>query len=152
MAVLDRFLLYLTNASSVDTYCIFLALRIFIVSVALFASQLHVSAFLNTFIGSYSSYNVLGAYMVIIAANFMHAGQFFLLLFHLLSFFKINFFEKYFQEHFQSVRRFGTRLGLTFWVQTVCQGYQQKTKVVASKERVMENGNILFSKMSSHPF
>ena len=33
----------------------------------------------------------------------------------LLTFFKINFFQKFFQEHCQSVKQFGPRSGPTFW-------------------------------------
>ena len=61
---------------------------------------------------------------------------------HLLTFFKIYFFKKFFQEHYQSVKWFGSRLGLTFfrsvlvWVQTVCKDYQQMTK---SRLKVLEN-------------
>ena len=53
----------------------------------------------------------------------------------LLNFFK-NDLKKFFQEHYQSVKLFGSRSGPTFyrmlvliWVQTVCKGYQQTTKV-----------------------
>ena len=45
---------------------------------------------------------------------FLHAGL--LLMFLLLSavFFKINFFKKLFQKHYQNVKRFGSRSGPTF--------------------------------------
>ena len=52
-------------------------------------------------------------------------------------FFQINFFKEIFHEHYQSVKLFGSRSGPTFWVQTVCQGSQQTTKVAASKGRVI---------------
>ena len=47
-------------------------------------------------------------------------------------FFKINFFEKYFQESHQSVKQFGlcsgpTKLSGLILVQTVCKSYQQTT-------------------------
>ena len=42
-------------------------------------------------------------------------------------FFKINIFKNFYQEHYQSV---------LIWVQTVCKGYQQVTKVATSKQRV----------------
>ena len=55
--------------------------------------------------------------------------------------FKLTFSKKVFQEQHQSVKQFGSRSGLTFfsgliWVQTVCRGYQQMTKVTTSGERV----------------
>ena len=43
----------------------------------------------------------------------------------LLTFFKINFFKKFFQEHYKSVKQFET--SVLIWVQTVCKGYQQTT-------------------------
>ena len=51
-------------------------------------------------------------------------------------FFKINFFKKLFQEHYESVKRFRSGSGPT-WVQTVYKGYlyQQTTKLsLQSKE------------------
>ena len=51
-------------------------------------------------------------------------------------FFKINFFKKLFQEHYQSVKLLGSRMLVLILVQTVCKGFQQMTKVTASKERV----------------
>ena len=54
----------------------------------------------------------------------------------LIFFFKISFFEKFFQEYHLSVKRFGSRSGLTehvlsglIWFQTVCKSYQQTTLV-----------------------
>ena len=52
----------------------------------------------------------------------------------LLTFFKTNVFKRFFQEHYQSVKQFGSRSGMTFcpvliWVQTVCKGNQQTTLV-----------------------
>ena len=53
-------------------------------------------------------------------------------------FFKTNFFKKLFQEHYKSVKQFGSRstdiLSVMIWVQTVCKGYQQTTKFAASKK------------------
>ena len=54
----------------------------------------------------------------------------------LLSCFQNELFIKFFQEHYQSVKEFGTRSGPTekirtyflsvlIWFQTVCKGYQQ---------------------------
>ena len=63
----------------------------------------------------------------------------------LLIFFSKLTFLKIFSERYQSVRQFGSKSGLTdrtyvlsvlIWVQTVCKGYQQMTKVAASKEVV----------------
>ena len=42
-------------------------------------------------------------------------------------FFKISSFKKFFQDHYQCQ---------LVWIQTVCKGYQQTTKVVPSKKRV----------------
>ena len=60
---------------------------------------------------------------------------------------KINFFEKFFQENHLSVKQIGSRSGRAkfrpdtlsglVWLQTVCEGYQQKAQVAASKERVL---------------
>ena len=44
-------------------------------------------------------------------------------------FFKIIFFENFYQELYQGVKPFGSRSGSTFWVQIVCKGYKQTTKV-----------------------
>ena len=57
-------------------------------------------------------------------------------------FFKINFFKKFFQEHYQSVKRFGSGSGQHSvgpdLGQNICKDYQQKTKVAANKERVKQ--------------
>ena len=50
-------------------------------------------------------------------------------------------FQKVFQEHYQSVKRFWIHirinvLSVLIWIQTFCKVYQQTTKVAASKERV----------------
>ena len=62
-----------------------------------------------------------------------------------------NFFKIFFQEHCQSVEQFGSRtanvLSVLIWVQTVCKGNQQKTKVVAGKERATY---ILVKNYNSH--
>ena len=55
------------------------------------------------------------------------------------NFFQNLLFQKrFFQEHYQGVKRFGSRSGrsVLIWVQTVCKVYQQTTEVAASKERV----------------
>ena len=44
----------------------------------------------------------------------LHAGCFMLLLLAADFFFKINFFKKFVQEHYQSDKRFGFRSGPTF--------------------------------------
>ena len=54
--------------------------------------------------------------------------------------FKINFFKKFFQEHYQCqtvwIRVRNDILSVLIWVQTVCKDYQQTIKVAASKESV----------------
>ena len=60
-----------------------------------------------------------------------------MLLCQLLTFFNINLFKKFYQEHYQSVKQFGSRSGRTFlsvliWVQTIYKEYQQMTKVVCA--------------------
>ena len=51
------------------------------------------------------------------------------LLWSAIFFFKINLNEKFFEEHYHSVKRFGSRLDpdvlyVLILVQTVCKGYQ----------------------------
>ena len=53
---------------------------------------------------------------------------------HLLNFFKINPFKNFFQEHYQSVKRLGSR-SKTIWFQTVCIIYKKTTKFVSSMEK-----------------
>ena len=60
----------------------------------------------------------------------------------LLIFFKINFFKKFFQGYYQcqtvwiQIRTdILSVMSVLIWVQTVCKGYQQTTKLDASKER-----------------
>ena len=57
---------------------------------------------------------------------------------HRLTFFKINFFRKFYYEHYQSVKGLELKFNMSVlsWVQTVCKGNQQMIKVAASKERV----------------
>ena len=50
-------------------------------------------------------------------------------------FFLNNFFKNIYREYYQSAKQFGSGSG-PIWVQTVCRGYQQKTKVAASGERI----------------
>ena len=54
----------------------------------------------------------------------------------LLSSFKIKLSNKFFQEQMVWIQIRIHILLLLIWVQTVCKGYQQMTKVAASKERV----------------
>ena len=50
--------------------------------------------------------------------------------FCLLIFFKINFFEKFFQDYHQSIKQFGSRSGPTFWSGSkLFASYQQMTLV-----------------------
>ena len=51
-------------------------------------------------------------------------------------FFKIYFFKKIFQEHYQSVKQFWIKirtniLPALIWVLTVCKGYQQTARLTA---------------------
>ena len=63
----------------------------------------------------------------------------------LLTFFKINFFKKNFRNTIrcQTIwsRSKTNVLWVLIWVQTVCKGYQQTTKVTASMERVEKISN-----------
>ena len=45
---------------------------------------------------------------------------------------------KFIQEYHQSVKQFGSRSGVPFWVHTVCNGYhfQQRTKVVTIERKL----------------
>ena len=72
--------------------------------------------------------------------NSLHAGLLFVPFCRLLTFFKINFFQKFFQEHYQNVKQFGSRSVLMF-----CRSLSgselfanviSRQKVTASKERV----------------
>ena len=45
-------------------------------------------------------------------------------------FFKINFFKKLFQEHYLSVKQFGSRSDRQNVQNSICKGYLQTTKVV----------------------
>ena len=56
-------------------------------------------------------------------------------------FFQINFSKKFFQEALTECQTVWIQirtniLSVLIWVQTVCKGYQQTTKVDASEERV----------------
>ena len=51
----------------------------------------------------------------------------------LLYFFKINFFEKFFQEHYQSDKQFGSRSGPTFW--RSCSGSKLFAKVISRRQK-----------------
>ena len=57
--------------------------------------------------------NLSSAAVVIgtLRVNSLHAGKFFTLFCHLLVFFKINLFQKFFQEYHQTVEQFGSRSG-----------------------------------------
>ena len=54
----------------------------------------------------------------------------------------LTFFEKFFQEHYISecqtnwAQMRNDRILVLIWVQTVCKGFRQKTKVAASKKRL----------------
>ena len=70
--------------------------------------------------------------------NSLPPGKFFMLFCRLI-FFKINFFEKFFQEYHLSVKQIGSRLGPTLsglvWVQSVCKSYQQRTLGEKNKKK-----------------
>ena len=72
-----------------------------------------------------------------------------------LTFFKINFFKKLFQEHYQKVEQFGSNMSILILIRTLCKGYlkknvlwvlirvltvcksyQQTAKVTANRQRV----------------
>ena len=54
---------------------------------------------------------------------------------HLLTFFKINLFLKILSGTLSECQTVWIQVRF-FWVQTVCKGYQQTTKVTASKEKI----------------
>ena len=59
--------------------------------------------------------------------NTLPPEKFFMPLCCLLFFFSKSTFSKKNQEYHLSVKQIGSRSGPTFWVQSVCKGYQQKT-------------------------
>ena len=65
-------------------------------------------------------------------------------------FFKINFFKKHFQEHKQCqivwIQIWTDVCRVLILVQTVCKGYPQTTKVVASNEK----DNVSFNNFESY--
>ena len=72
-------------------------------------------------------------------------GKFSMLLLLFVDFFKINFFKEFFQEHTQVSDNLDPDqdiLLVLIWVQTICKGYQQPTKVTAIKKRVYLNLNL----------
>ena len=75
-----------------------------------------------------------------VALNSLHAGYFSCLYCQQLIYFKFTFSQTQFsREHYQSVIRFESRsdrMSVQVWVQTICKGYQQITKVTVSKESV----------------
>ena len=54
----------------------------------------------------------------------------------LLTVFKHIFFKKFFQEHCQSAKWFGSRSGSTFFLQTVCKCYQQTRPLARKRNKV----------------
>ena len=71
------------------------------------------------------------------ACFFVVCGFFFFFLNYF--FFKKKKKKKNFQEYHHSVKQFESRsdiLASLIWIQTVCKGYQQTTKVATSGERV----------------
>ena len=71
-------------------------------------------------------------------------------------FLKIILLFSFFQEHHQSVKQFGSRPVWTFcrsatiWVQTVCNSYQQTTKVTASEDRAKDKYQGVHVKTVNH--
>ena len=58
-----------------------------------------------------------------------------------MTFFKINIFKKFFQEHFKSVKQVWIQirinvLSVLIWVQIVSKGYQQMTEVVVARKEL----------------
>ena len=68
----------------------------------------------------------------------LHAGYFSCFYCRLLSFFKINFFQKFFQKNYQS-NVLDSDQSVLIWVQTVCKGYRliKKKLPLARKELSM---------------
>ena len=58
----------------------------------------------------------------------------------LVTFFKVNFFKKSFQNNYQNVKQFGFCWTVLMWVQTVCKGYQQMTKVLTKSLSRVNSG------------
>ena len=89
--------------------------------------------------------------------NSLLPGKFFMLLCHLLIFFKINFFEKFFQEYHQNVKQFWIlirpdSLSGLIWVQIVCKSYQETILVGNQLKAELEqfNPKILSMLLLSH--
>ena len=80
----------------------------------------------NYFVDQYNYVNKVDEFVYL---NFLHAGKFFMLLLSSADFFKINFFKKFFQERYQSVKQFvGPDLG-TNCMQRLSAGNKRITKV-----------------------
>ena len=70
---------------------------------------------------------------------------------HLLTFFQINFFKKIFQEHYQNWVQIRTDImSVLIWVQTVCKGYQQTTKVATNRKRVSLTYGTVYLSLTYH--
>ena len=73
-------------------------------------------------------HSYLGLNFVQLIVNSSHAGYFSCFCCHLVTFSKINFFKKLFQEHYQRVKPFGSSLSVLIWVQTVCKGRDENSQ------------------------
>ena len=55
---------------------------------------------------------------------------------HLPTFFKLTFFKKLFQEHFQGVKQFGSRSGLMEWTDILSVLFQTVSKVISKRQKL----------------
>ena len=62
----------------------------------------------------------------------------------LLIFFKINFFENFFQEYHTSVKQIGSILSGLIWVQSVCKGYQQTALFVIFNKNMPSTRDLFY--------
>ena len=79
-----------------------------------------------------------------VISNSLHARLFFMHFLSFADFFsKLTFSKKFFQVHYHCQKVWiQTRTNIfsvPIWVQTVCKGYQQTTKVATSKERIVQS-------------
>ena len=83
--------------------------------------------------------------------NSLLAGYFFFFL-RLLSadfFFKINFFKKFFQEHYQSVKRFGSRsVGPDLGPNCLQRFYSRRQKLPLARKELLYVSKVIMSFIS----
>ena len=70
----------------------------------------------------------------VIAFNSLHAGYCFIIFCRLQIIFKINFFENFFQEHYWSVKLFGSRSGLTVSQCQAWSGSKLFAKIISRRQ------------------